>query len=413
MREHTQNTMQVELYPYQKKAIEQLDSGKVLYAGVGTGKSLTALSYYIQKESSPELYIITTPKKRNDCEWEKEATRLNMDLENVFVDSWNNIHHYLNIKNAFFIFDEQRAVGNGTWADSFVTIAKNNRWIMLTATPGDTWMDYIPLFLANRYYKNRTEFYNTHVIFNQYVKFPQVKAYVNTGLLQKHKSDILVEMVNEDLRRPTKNVKEWIVSYDKTLYDIITQQHWDPWEEKPIKNASQFCSCQRRICNESPDKVAVLKLLMERHPKAIIFYNFNHELEILKNACKEIGVSYSQYNGDKHEPIPETDRWAYLVQYTAGAEGWNCVLTDTIIFYSKSPSYKAMTQAAGRIDRLNTKFTDLYYYYIKTDSDIDKRIDKILKNKKEFNVGKWYKEQCKLYAPFNDDDPLQAKFEGF
>lgn len=403
----------IELYPYQKKAINQLDSGKVLYAGVGVGKSLTALSYYIQKENSDRLIIITTPKKRNDGEWLSEASRLDMNLDNIMVDSWNNIDKYTDIENQFFIFDEQRAVGSGKWANTFIKIAKKNRWIMLTATPGDTWMDFVPLFLANGFYRNRTDFNSKHVIFNNFVKFPQVRSYINVDRLIELKKNLLVEMAKPKEKIVDKLSKEWVVSYDKELYSRVADDFWDIFKDEPITNASQYSLCLRRICNESTDKLAVMDTLMARHPKVIIFYSFDHELDILTDYLTKRGIPFAQYNGHKHDNIPDTDSWAYLVQYSAGAEGWNCVLTDTIIFFSKSYSYKAMIQAAGRIDRLNTPFDVLYYYYLKTNSEIDKRIDKNLADKKDFNVNKFYKEKTERAAPFDIGDPFQCKFDGF
>lgn len=403
----------VELYPYQKKAIERLDSGKVLYAGVGVGKSLTALSYYIQKEKSDRLIIITTPKKRNDGEWLSEASRLDMNLDNIMVDSWNNIEKYLDVENKFFIFDEQRAVGSGKWANTFIKIAKKNRWIMLTATPGDTWMDFVPLFLANGFYRNRTDFNSKHVIFNTFVKFPQVRSYINVGRLIELKKNLLVEMVKPKEKVVDKLSYEWVVSYDKELYSRIADDMWDVFKDEPITNASQYSLCLRRVCNESTDKLAVLDTLIARHPKVIIFYSFDHELDILTNYLAERSIPFAQYNGHKHDNIPDTDSWAYLVQYSAGAEGWNCILTDTIIFFSKSYSYKAMIQAAGRIDRLNTPFDTLYYYYLKTNSEIDKRIDKNLTDKKDFNVNKFYKEKTERADALDVGDPFQCKFDGF
>lgn len=403
----------IELYPYQKKAIERLDSGKVLYAGVGVGKSLTALSYYIQKEKSGRLIVITTPKKRNDGEWLSEASRLDMNLDNIVVDSWNNIEKYTDIENQFFIFDEQRAVGSGKWANTFIKIAKKNRWIMLTATPGDTWMDFVPLFLANRFYRNRTDFNSKHVIFNTFVKFPQVRSYINVDRLIELKKNLLVEMVKPKEKVVNKLVKEWIVSYDKELYSRVSDDFWDIFKDEPITNSSQYGVCLRRVCNESTDKLAVMDTLMARHPKVIIFYSFDHELDILTNYLTERGIPFAQYNGHKHDNIPDTDSWAYLVQYSAGAEGWNCVLTDTIIFFSKTYSYKSTIQAAGRIDRLNTPFDTLYYYYLKTNSEIDKRIDKNHADKKDFNINKFYKEKTERAAPFDIGDPFQCKFDGF
>lgn len=385
----------IELFDYQKKAIEKLDSGKVLCAGTGVGKSLTALSYYIKKEKSkcPFLYIITEPKKRDDLEWESEFAKLYLDSENITVDSWNNIKKYENVTGAFFIFDEQRAVGSGSWAQAFIKITKSNRWIMLTATPGDTWSDYIPLFIANGFYKNRSDFTNQHIIFNRFSKFPQIQTYMNVPKLKYNKEQILVNMSKN--KETVIIEKEYVVHYDKTSYMEITKNHWDIFNNRPIENASQYVIAQRRICNCNPLKLDVLDMIYNKHHKLIVFYNFDNELELLRTHIKRKGWPSGEYNGHRHDKIPKLDEWIYLVQYTAGAKAWNCVTTDTIVFFSKTYSYKDMVQAKGRIDRVNTPFKTLYYYYIKTNSSIDRRIDDCLHDKRDFNMHKWYKENVK------------------
>jgi hypothetical protein len=126
---------------------------------------------------------------------------------------------------------------------------------------------------------------------------------------------------------------------------------------------------------------------LTKHKRAIIFYNYDYELDILLGVAENIDIPYAEWNGHKHQPIPDTDSWVYLVQYTAGAEGWNCIKTNCIIFWSQTYSYKALVQACGRIDRLNTPFIDLYFYHMKSKSSIDRAITKALEHKKEFNAG--------------------------
>ena len=393
----------ISLYSYQLDAVKRMRNGCILCGGVGSGKSRTSLAYYyisnggelgtdeyVPMDDPPQdLYIITTARKRDTKEWEGELAPflLSTSKENslysnkVVIDSWNNIAKYKDVTNAFFIFDEQRVVGSGAWVKSFLKIAKTNHWILLSATPGDTWQDYIPVFIANGFYKNRTEFSREHIVYSRFTKFPQVDRYLNTGRLIRLRNKILVNM---DFKRETISHHEDIyVSYSVERYRDLTRNRWDPWNDKPIENAAEFCYALRKLVNTDESRQVAVCELLEKHPKAIIFYNFDYELEILKEICQRVRVA--EWNGHKHQPIPDGDRWVYLVQYTAGCEGWNCIKTDTIIFYSQNYSYKVMVQAAGRTDRLNTPFSDLYYYHLKSRSGIDLAISRALKNKKKFN----------------------------
>ena len=369
----------IELMEHQKKALKKIKNGSILCGGVGSGKSLTALAYYKQCGYDCPIYIITTARKRDTLEWRNECDRLEMITTEIVIDSWNNIEKYIDVKDAFFIFDEQRVVGGGKWAKTFVKIAHSNKWILLSATPGDTWMDYISVFVANGFYKNRTEFLKRHVIFDPYVTFPKVREYVDVQRLIAERNYILVQMPFD---KPAERIHKYIeCEYDEDAFDIAYKDRWNKDEDKPIENASELCQILRRVCASSDDRMTKLKELLKKHPKAIIFYNYNYELEMLRG----LGGNIAEWNGQKHQNIPEGDTWIYLVQYTAGAEGWNCVETDTIIFFSENYSYKIMEQACGRIDRLNTPYKNLFYYHLRTNSPIDKAIQRCLSTKKEFN----------------------------
>lgn len=378
----------------QFKAVENMKNGCVLCGGVGSGKSRAALAYFYSKvcpgnlntmeplRAHKPVYIITTAKKRDDGDWIEEAEPFH--LKNITVDSWNNIKKYDKVYGAFFIFDEQRVVGSGQWVKAFLNIARKNQWILLSATPGDTWMDYIPLFVANGFYKNRTDFINQHVVYARNTKFPCVQKYIGTGILQKHRVDILVPMEVE--RHTKRNRLSVLCEYDKTTYDIVNKKRWNPIEEKPIENVSELCYILRRIVNCDPSRLEETMKIIKREKKVIIFYNFDYELEILHSALQHAHIMYSEWNGHKHEPILEDlDMWAYLVQYNAGAEGWNCITTNVLIFYSANYSYKINEQVEGRIDRRNTPYTDLYYYRLKSQAPIDKAIMTAIKEKKNFN----------------------------
>lgn len=397
--------MTVELYPHQRKAVDALENGKVLWADPGAGKTLTALAYFYTKvcggvlndftsmRTPRDIYVITTARKRDTMDWQTDAAKMSIGKERdasieaiqLTVDSWNNIEKYKDVKDAFFIFDEQRAIGKGKWGTTFVRIAKKNQFIMLTATPGDTWLDYIPLFLANGYYKTKTEFIREHVIYAPYVNHPKVDRYVNVSRLVKQRNALLVRMHFE--RHTSQVVKNVHVEYDKDLYHKVTSGRWHVYEERPLRDVAEMFLVMRKVVNSDPSRLAAIRTLMKCHPRLIVFYTFDYELEILRQLAAERQVA--EWNGHKHQDVPETDEWVYLVQYVAGAEAWNCTTTDAMCFYSLTYSYKNFEQAKGRIDRLNTLYKQMKYFILLSDSSIDRAIARSLDSKENFQESKY------------------------
>ena len=399
---HSNSKMNIELREGQKAALDKLHSGSILCGGVGSGKSRTALAYFFSKECDgslceykepskiKDLYIITTAKKRDSLEWEDELAvfLLSTDEEEsvcgikVIVDSWNNIGKYKDVQNAFFIFDEQRVVGYGSWSKTFIKISKMNNWILLSATPGDTWLDYMPVFIANGFYKNKTDFVNKHVVYKRFVKYPVVEKYINIDKLIVFRKRVLVKMKTVKTTVPHKIKID--TEYDKEIYSKIAKEQWDVYNDCPVKNKSSLLYLLRKVVNSDTSKIEALIELTQKHDKIIVFYNYTYELEMIRNTSFD-GFVMAEWNGQKHEEIPNAPKWIYLVQYMAGAEGWECIDTDTIVFFSQSYSYKMMIQAAGRIDRMNTSFKDLYYYYFISKSSIDYAVSAALSRKKNFN----------------------------
>lgn len=414
--------MAIDLYSYQVDALRNMKNGSILCGGVGSGKSRVALAYYLLKDTkgcikvnewhdgvilpfSPwerfepmkeprDLYIITTAKKRDSGEWERELSNFAMwpDLEEpltnaygmkVTIDSWNNIKKYRAVHSAFFIFDEQRVVGSGAWVKAFLDIARKNHWILLSATPGDTWSDYIPVFVANGFFRNKTEFNAKHAVFARFSKYPKIEHYVYEEELERLRDSILVPM--HDPRVTVRHPITIRVDYDKDKYRTVMRDHWDPYENCPIEETGKWVYLLRKVVNSDESRIQKLDEIVKDHPKLIIFYNFNYELAMLESYFIGIFYNYTCWNGHCHENCPEGDAWAYLVQYTAGCEGWNCITTDTVVFFSQNYSYKVTEQAAGRIDRINTPFVDLWYYYLRSTAPIDLGIRKALNEKRNFN----------------------------
>lgn len=398
----------MELYSHQMNAVDKMKNGSILCGDVGTGKSRTALVYYYTKicggsmeingegtwgePTTPrDLYIITTAKKRDDLEWLHECVPFMLceDPEKsvcnikLTVDSWNNIKKYAKVTGAFFIFDEQKVCGYGAWAKTFLNITRKNQWILLSATPGDTWSDYIPVFIANGYYRNKTDFEAHHCIFNPFTPYKKIERYVNTGTLMRHRQDILVRMKYK--KQASQHHVAVPVNYDKQLYSLVFKNRWDPYDDCPIEEVGKLCYLLRKVVNSDPSRITAVRDILEARPKVIIFYNYTYELEMLRALFEELSIPFAEWNGLNHEAIPDGDSWGYFVQYSAGCEGWNCITTDTIIFYSQNYSYRMTVQASGRIDRMNTPFTELYYYHIKSSAPIDLAIARALNNKRNFN----------------------------
>jgi hypothetical protein len=639
-----------ELFPHQKLALSKMSNGKVLWGGVGSGKSFAAATYYLQREAPKDVYVITTARKRDDFDWQEQFYELGIgpksgplvqpapvsvrvpesdngkvagrnsrsgsksgpstpdhrmhssskngsreadqqqrssvdcpeDLATTLgdsdlgptpsrqrslsdrrsdsgdmaggvhrdvstketgsvrdsgpypwvltVDSWNNLHKYADVAGAFFIFDEQRIVGSGDWSRKFLRIAKRNAWILLSATPGDTWMDYVPLFIAHGFYKNRTAFKREHVVYNTFTKFPKVDRYINQGKLARLRAQILVEMPVE--RHTKRRHIPVMLPYDEALLDRVLKDRWHVYEDRPLNDVAEMFNVGRKVVNSDPSRLERVRELWQIHPRLIVFYNFNYELESLRNltalssslenlpqkgwsssetirpgmgsdswrnrnqvlAASSLTNSFenkrslsnsslaksssehttdglmdisrklssvtapvglpesstiterlhgitprigdssltgtfrvlpgnrsdivmpaststtmenhrgtelsttstdgsilAEWNGHKHQPVPESSRWIYLVQYTAGAEAWECVTTDAMILHSQNYSWRTTQQAYGRTDRLNTPYRDLYYYGFTSTSFVDKAIERALKGKESFNVNKYKK----------------------
>ena len=399
--------MTVQLYPHQLEASQKLANGRILCGGVGVGKSITAAHYYITREAPRDVIVITTAKKRDSLDWEREFARFGVGKTRdgtvagtLTVDSWNNLGRYRENSGCFFIFDEQRLVGSGQWSKHFIRIARRNTWILLTATPGDTWLDYVPVFVANGFYKNRTEFKREHVVYNTFTRFPKVERFTGVSRLVRYRNDLLVDMPYQ--RHTVRKSVDVGVSFDKQLFERVVKDRWNVYKAKPLRDVGELFLTMRKVVNSSPSRIEALKTLMSKHPHLIVFYNFDYELELLRSlagTCTNSssgtstetcplgcgGTVFAEWNGHNHDPIPTSTRWVYLVQYVAGAEGWNCTETDAMVFYSLTYSYKVWEQAHGRIDRLNTPFTDLFYYTLRSNSIIDNAIWKSLSNKRSFN----------------------------
>lgn len=401
----------IQLYEHQLNALRRIHNGCIVCGGVGSGKSITSLSWYylknggtvgslkggafVKMRNPKDIYIITTAKKRDSREWEAEMRPFGLSIKEkenaysnvVVIDSWNNIEKYMHVNNACFIFDEQHVVGYGSWSKAFIEIAKHNDWILLSATPADDWPDYMSVFIANGFYRNKSDFVHQHIVYKPFRNFPQIDRFVDVERLIRLRERVLVTMEFE--RKTERHIIDKQCSYDIDIYKFIQKERCDPETGEPYQNVSSYCQALRKVINADPSRIRNVLALAHEKKRVIVFYNYNYERDILKEAPWPNGFEIAEWNSHAHQPIPESERWAYLVQYNAGAEGWNCIRTDTIIFYSQTYSYKQLEQAMGRIDRLNTPYEDLWYFTLICRAPVDQAIRRALKAKKRFNEGKF------------------------
>jgi len=401
--------MTVTYRPEQIQAVRQLQNGSILAGGVGSGKTLTSLAWYLTSvcnaasfkkggslakkkvNGSPMLYVITTAKKRDSLEWEEEAARLGLSTDpecsftgsSIVVDSWNNIGKYSDREHAVFFFDEQRASGSGRWVKEFLKIVKKNTWLLLSATPGDVWMDYLPVFMAHGFFRTRTEFMEDHVIFDRFAKYPKVKRYIGEAKLQRLRRSILVEMPVE--RHTTRERETVYCDYDRDLYKWVVKNRMDPWTEEPLRDAGGVCRILRKVVSDNDWRSEQAKRILSSNERVIVFYNYNYELDRILAVAESLRLPTAQWNGHRHDAIPAEPRWVYICQYTSAAEGWNCTSTDTVLFWSLNYSWRVTEQCEGRIDRLNTPYSRLKYYFLESHSSIDEAVRRSLSSKKVFN----------------------------
>ena len=375
----------IKLLKYQEEAIQKLHSGSVLYGATGSGKSLTGLAYYMRCWSHLDLYIITTSKKRNAGEWEEEIAKLGCPPPKA-IDSWNRLKNYRMVSDAFFLFDEHKVGGHGKWAQSMITIAKKNKWILLTATPGDVWDDYASIFIANEFVKNKTTWNEDFCIFDRISKYPKIIGYQREDVLKNMRDAVLVPMEYQSEKVPIPYVIPYKVDHEEEAYVLARRKSLRHPEMRAFRNTSAMFAYMRMNLPDKESKIQALADVLKKEPKAIIFYNFTPEKYEIENAARQVNIPFFQYNGQIKDNVPDGDTWVYAVQYTAGAEAWNCITCRTVIFYSMNYSYKVMTQAKGRIDRCNSPFDELhYYYFISPDFEIDQEILNALTRKEKFN----------------------------
>lgn len=121
----------------------------------------------------------------------------------------------------------------------------------------------------------------------------------------------------------------------------------------------------RMLCGHfNKEKLSAFEDLLEStNDRLIVFYNFNSELERLKEICEKFDKPTSEVNGAKHDltNYNDCDNSVTLVQYQAGSMGINLQLSNKIIYFTPPLSSELFEQSKKRIHRIGQNHPCFYY----------------------------------------------------
>lgn len=144
---------------------------------------------------------------------------------------------------------------------------------------------------------------------------------------------------------------------------------------------------ERMLCGSyNSDKIAALKDLIEStEDRLIIFYNFNGELEVLRDLCASVERPVSIICGNIKDlsSYEKSKDSVTLVQYQAGAMGLNLQKSNKIVYFTPPLSSEFFEQSKKRIHRIGQDRTCFYYYLICSGS-IEEKIYRTLAMRKDY-----------------------------
>ena len=144
---------------------------------------------------------------------------------------------------------------------------------------------------------------------------------------------------------------------------------------------------ERQLCGSyNANKLEALKDLLESSDdRIIIFYNFNNELDSIKELCEELNRPVSEVNGQVKDLTNwnEQNNTVLLGQYQAASMGLNLQQANKIIYFTPPLSSELFEQSKKRISRIG-QTRNCFYYLLICKNSIEEKIYKTLEERRDF-----------------------------
>lgn len=144
---------------------------------------------------------------------------------------------------------------------------------------------------------------------------------------------------------------------------------------------------ERQLCSwYNKEKLQAFQDLLEStEDRVIIFYNFEHENEVLKEIAENLQRSVSVVNGQIKdlEAYEEKSDSVTLIQYQAGAMGLNLQKANKIIYFTPPLGSELFEQSKKRIHRIGQD-RPCFYYYLICKNSIEEKIYQVLEMRKDY-----------------------------
>lgn len=145
--------------------------------------------------------------------------------------------------------------------------------------------------------------------------------------------------------------------------------------------------CERQLCGMySREKLQAFKdLLSSTEDRVIVFYNFNEELERLKEIIIDLERPFSQVNGHVKDTkaYEEADNSVTLIQYQAGAMGLDFQKANKVIYFTLPLMSELFEQSKKRTHRIG-QTRPCFYYILTVKNSVECRIKETLEMRKDY-----------------------------
>lgn len=415
----------ITLFDYQKEAIENYKEKSFNLSDTGVGKTVMALGSFIESKCKKLLVICLAPKV---VDFAEDGVLMNVDITPLnrgskknkellaesdkvaisFESVWR-IPEFLKWvdEDTFIIIDESHKVAN---TSSKVTkyvmkLSKKAKYTYLcTATPisNGKYEQYYPqLKMLGVYNGTKKEYYNMFVDERMTrmggSQFMQITGYRNIDLLEN-----MVNQCSVNYKRDKPYLPEDYVYKTKkpAMFNKLKKNRMyktDNGEVIELDNSSKLFNALRCVSHGfllginkqvSKEPFERLQAILETHnnERVVIFYNYNIELEMLKQLLSKLKRPTSEYNGARKDLKEFKGKYngVVLAHYKSASTGINdFVISNVMVFNSLPLSSIELTQSKGRIDRQGQGKKPMYYFII-PDTPVEKKIFEQITNGKDF-----------------------------